>query len=57
MKPMKPFKRTLLQTAAFSAAFFCSAAFEPRECCVLAGVAFAFNFLLSYAIYYAERTS
>lgn len=57
MKPIKPFKRTLLQTAAIEVPFWLSGSFGFGEACALMAIGFALNFLLSYAIYYAERNS
>lgn len=57
MKPIKPFKRSLLQTAVIAIPFWLGGAYGFGECCALTAVGFALNFLLYYAIYYAERNS
>lgn len=57
MKPLKPFKRSLLQTAVIAIPFWLGGAYGFGECCALTAVGFALNFLLYYAIYYAERNS
>lgn len=57
MKPIKPFRRSLIQTAVVAAPFLLSGVYSFGEACALTAVGFALNFLMFYAIYYAERTS
>lgn len=57
MKPIKPLRRSLIQTAAIVIPFSLRGALSHGEVCVLAAVSFVFNYLVLSAIHYAERTS